>query len=230
MTIVNQGAIYRMSSQKKLNAARASLDFIQPGTTLGVGTGSTVNYLIELLPSIRARVDAVVSSSNASTKLLENNGFNVSTLNEVGGAVDLYIDGADESNKRLQLIKGGGGALTREKVIAGAARNFVCIIDDTKLVGMLGSFPLPIEVLPMAQEFVAHRLLKIRAHPVWREKFVTDNGNHILDVHDLAISNPIEMETRLNQIPGVVTVGLFAHRSADVLLIGDDDGVREMRV
>ena len=140
MTIVNQGAIYRMSSQKKLNAARASLDFIQPGTTLGVGTGSTVNYLIELLPSIRARVDAVVSSSNASTKLLENNGFNVSTLNEVGGAVDLYIDGADESNKRLQLIKGGGGALTREKVIAGAARNFVCIIDDTKLVGMLGSF------------------------------------------------------------------------------------------
>ena len=219
-----------MSSQQKKNAAQASLEFIQPGTTLGVGTGSTVNFLIEMLPSVNDLVDAVVSSSRASTDLLEKHGFKVSTLNEVGGAVDLYVDGADESNKRLQLIKGGGGALTREKVIAGAARRFVCIVDETKLVGMLGGFPLPIEVLPMAQEFVSRQLLKLRAQPVWREGFVTDNGNHILDVHDLTISNPVEMETRLNQIPGLVTAGLFAHRTADVLLIGGDDGVREMRV
>ncbi len=218
-----------MSSQQKRNAAQASLEFIQPGTTLGVGTGSTVNFLIEMLPTVKDRVDAVVSSSRASTELLEEQGFKVSTLNEVGGAVDVYVDGADESNKRLQLIKGGGGALTREKIIAGAARRFVCIVDESKLVGMLGSFPLPIEVIPMAQEFVSRKLLKLRAQPVWREGFVTDNGNHILDVQDLTISNPIEMETRLNQIPGIVTVGLFANRGADVLLIGGDDGVREMR-
>ena len=150
-------------------------------------------------------------------------------LNEVGD-YDIYIDGADESNKRLQLIKGGGGALTREKVLAAAARRFVCIIDETKLVGMLGAFPLPIEVLPMAQELVARRMIKLRAQPIWREGFVTDNGNHILDVHDLQIPNPLEMEARINRIPGVVTVGLFAHRPADILLIGGEDGVREMRV
>ena len=216
------------ASDKKRNAAEAALEFVQPGTALGVGTGSTVNYLIELLPSVRDRIEKVVSSSKASTKLLADQGFEVSTLNEVGD-LDLYIDGADESNKRLQLIKGGGGALTREKVLAGAARRFVCIVDDSKLVGMLGTFPLPVEVLPMAQEFVSRKLLKLRAQPVWREGFVTDNGNHILDVHDLAISNPAEMETRLNQIPGVLTVGIFANRAADVLLIGDDTGVREMR-
>ncbi|MEE4164282.1 MAG: ribose-5-phosphate isomerase RpiA [Woeseiaceae bacterium] len=219
-----------MSSDKKHNAAKASLEFIEPGVTLGVGTGSTVNCLIELLPSVRDRIDAVVSSSIDTTRRLEEHGFEVSTLNETGGRVDVYIDGADESNKRLQLIKGGGGALTREKVIAGAARRFVCIADDSKLVGMLGSFPLPIEVVPMAQEFVARRLLKLRAQPVWREGFVTDNGNHILDVHDLQIPNPIEMENRLNQIPGIVTVGLFAQRGADVLLLGGDEDVREIRV
>ena len=219
-----------MSSDKKHNAAKASLEFIEPGVILGVGTGSTVNCLIELLPSVRDRIDAVVSSSIDTTRRLEEQGFEVSTLNETGGRVDVYIDGADESNKRLQLIKGGGGALTREKVIAGAARRFVCIADDSKLVGMLGTFPLPIEVVPMAQEFVARRLLKLRAQPVWREGFVTDNGNHILDVHDLQIPNPIEMENRLNQIPGIVTVGLFAQRSADVLLLGSDEGVREIRV
>lgn len=216
------------SSDKKRKAAEASLAFIEPGTALGVGTGSTVNFLIDVLPTVRDRIDSVVSSSKASTELLEAQGFEVSTLNEAGD-IDLYIDGADESNKRLQLIKGGGGALTREKVLAGAARRFVCIVDDAKLVGMLGSFPLPIEVLPMAQEFVARKLLKLRAQPIWREGFVTDNGNHILDVHELAITNPLEMEARINQIPGVLTVGIFAHRAADILLIGDDDGVREMR-
>lgn len=216
------------ASDKKRNAAKASLDFIEPGTVLGVGTGSSVDYLIESLPTVRDRIDKIVSSSKTSTDLLQQHGFEVSTLNEAGD-LDLYIDGADESNKRLQLIKGGGGALTREKVLAGAARRFVCIVDDTKLVGMLGAFPLPLEVLPMAQAYVARQLAKMRAQPVWREGFVTDNGNHILDVHGLEIRNPPEMESRLNQIPGVLTVGIFAHRTADVLLIGDDNAVRELR-
>ena len=214
--------------EKKRAVARAAMEFIQPGTTLGVGTGSTVNCLIEMLPEVRNLIDRVVSSSRASTKLLEEKGFEVLTLNETGD-IDLYIDGADESNKHLQLIKGGGGALTREKVLAEAARRFVCIIDDSKLVGILGAFPLPIEVLPMAQELVARRMLKMRGQPIWREGFVTDNGNHILDVHNLQIANPIDMEARINRIPGVVTVGLFAQRPADVLLIADDTGVREMR-
>ena len=216
------------ATEKKRAVARAALEFIQPGTTLGVGTGSTVNCLIEMLPEVRDRIDRVVSSSKASTALLEEQGFEVLTLNETGD-IDLYIDGADESTKHLQLIKGGGGALTREKVLAAAARRFICIIDDSKLVGILGTFPLPVEVLPMAQELVARRMLKMRGQPIWREGFVTDNGNHILDVHNLQIANPIDMEARINSIPGVVTVGLFAERPADILLIADDNGVREMR-
>jgi ribose 5-phosphate isomerase A len=216
------------AAEKKRRAAKASLEFIEPGMVVGIGTGSTVNELIALLPTVKNRIDKVVSSSQASTKLLEDLGFQVTTLNEVG-PVDIYIDGADEANKRLHLIKGGGGALTREKVLAGAARRFVCIVDESKLVGMLGTFPLPIEVIPMAQAFVARQMVKLRAQPIWREGFVTDNGNHILDVHELNISNPLEMETRLNQIPGILTNGLFAHRSADILLIADDNGVREMR-
>ena len=217
-----------MSSDKKQMAARAALDFVEPGTVLGVGTGSTVNCLIDLLPLIRERIEVVVSSSRTTTERLEQQSFEVTTLNEAGD-LDLYIDGADESDKRLRLIKGGGGALTREKVLAGASRRFICLVDEHKLVGMLGRFPLPIEVLPMAQAFVVRRLLKLRAQPVWREGFVTDNGNHILDVHDLTISNPVEMEQRLNQIPGVITVGLFANRPADILLVGGDAGVQEMR-
>ena len=213
--------------QKKLNAARASLDYIENGIILGVGTGSTVNHLIDVLPSVKNRIQAVVSSSNASSALLEERGFEVSMLNAVGD-VDIYIDGADEATKHLQLIKGGGGALTREKIVAGASRRFICIIDDSKQVGMLGTFPLPIEVIPMAQAFVARMLVKMGGQPIWRENFVTDNGNHILDIHNLQITNPLEMETRINQIPGVVTVGLFAHRPADVLIVGDDDGVRTL--
>jgi ribose 5-phosphate isomerase A len=217
------------ATDKKRSVAKAALEFIEPGALLGVGTGSTVNYLIEMLPGVRDRIDRIVSSSKASTTLLEAQGFKVETLNETGD-LDIYIDGADESNKHLQLIKGGGGALTREKVLAAASRRFVCIIDDSKLVGMLGKFPLPIEVLPMAQEFVARRLVKMRGQPIWREGFVTDNGNHILDIHNLQITNPLEMEARINRIPGVVTVGIFADRPADILLIGSDAGVREMRV
>ena len=216
------------STEKKRLAAKAALEFIEPGTALGVGTGSTVNLLIEMLPEVRDRIETVVSSSKATTALLEEQGFEVKTLNEVG-ELDVYIDGADECNKRLHLIKGGGGALTREKVLAAAARRFVCIVDDSKFVGILGNFPLPIEVLPMANDLVSRQLLKMRVHPVWREGFVTDNGNHILDVHDLQIANPIEMEARINKIPGVVSVGIFADRGADVLLIADDDGVRELR-
>jgi ribose 5-phosphate isomerase A len=217
------------SIDKKRNAAKAAMEFIDPGTTLGVGTGSTVNLLIEMLPDIRSKIDRVVSSSKATSALLVEAGFEVSTVNDIGD-FDLYIDGADESNKRLQLIKGGGGALTREKVLASAAKRFICIVDDTKLVGMLGKFPLPIEVVPMAQQLVSRSMLKMRGQPIWRENFVSDNGNHILDVHNLQITNPLEMEARINRIPGVVTVGIFAHRSADILLIGGDDGgVREMR-
>ena len=215
-------------SQKKRNAAKAALEYIGHGSKLGVGTGSTVNYLVDLLPQIRERIDTVVSSSRATTALLQEYGFEVATLNEVGD-VDVYVDGADECNKRLQLLKGGGGALAREKVLASAARRFVCIVDDSKLVGMLGEFPLPIEVLPMAQEFVSRQFLKMRVNPIWRDEFVTDNGNHILDVHGLRIANPVEMEARINGIPGIVAVGIFAHRSADVLLVSGDDGIREMR-
>jgi ribose 5-phosphate isomerase A len=216
------------ANDKKRKAAKAALEFIEPGMTLGVGTGSTVNFLIDMLPEVRDKIDRLVSSSKASSALLEAHGFEVSTLNEVGD-IDIYIDGADESNKRLQLIKGGGGALTREKVLAAAARRFICMVDDSKLVGMLGTFPLPIEVVPMAQQLVSRGMLKMRGQPIWREGLITDNGNHILDVHDLQISNPMEMEERINRIPGVVTVGIFAHRAADILLIGDDSGVREMR-
>ena len=214
-------------SAKKLRAAKASLDYIQDGFVLGVGTGSTVNCLVDLLPDIRQKIESVVSSSSETTARLQDHGFEVSTLNSVGD-LDLYIDGADEATKHMHLVKGGGGALTREKVLAGAARKFVCIIDESKLVGMLGTFPLPIEVLPMAQSYVSRKLVKMRGQPIWRENFVTDNGNHILDVHNLQISNPIELETRINQIAGVITVGIFANRGADVLLIADDNSVRTM--
>jgi ribose 5-phosphate isomerase A len=214
-------------SEKKFAVAKAALNYIENGVVLGIGSGSTVNILIDALPAVRNRIQSLVSSSEATTARLEKHGFEVSTLNSVGD-LDLYIDGADEATKHLHLIKGGGGALTREKVLAGAARRFVCIVDDSKLVGMLGKFPLPIEVIPMAQAFVARQVIKLRGQPIWRENFVTDNGNHILDVHNLNITNPKEMETRLNQLPGVLTVGLFSHRPADILLIGEASGVRTM--
>ena len=215
--------------EKKLLAAKAALDYIDHGVNLGVGTGSTVNELIDLLPSVADRIESIVSSSRATTERLEKLGFEVSLLNSIGD-LDVYIDGADEATKHRQLIKGGGGALTREKILAGASRKFVCIIDDSKQVGMLGKFPLPIEVIPMAQSFVARKMVKMRGQPIWREGFITDNGNHILDVHNLQITNPPELETRINQIPGVVTVGIFAHRPADVLIIAGDSGVRTIGV
>ena len=195
------------ASDQKRSAAEAALEYIEPGVVLGVGTGSTVNFLIEMLPQVRDRIDRCVSSSKASTKATARTTASKSRRSMTVGDIDVYIDGADEATKRLHLIKGGGGALTREKILAGAARRFVCIVDQSKLVGMLGTFPLPVEVLPMAQGFVARKFLQLRAQPIWRENFVTDNGNHILDIHDLSISNPIEMENRLNQVPGILSRG-----------------------
>jgi ribose 5-phosphate isomerase A len=215
-------------NEKKKRAALAALEHLRDGTALGVGTGTTVDHFIAALAGQAGRLDAVVSSSERSTARLRDVGIEVVDLASVG-EIDLYVDGADEATKHMHLIKGGGGALTREKILAGAARRFVCIIDDTKLVAQLGRFPVPIEVIPMARAFVSRQILKGGGRPVWREGFITDNGNHIIDVHDWRIANPTELETRLNQIPGVVTVGIFAHRHADMLLVAGDTEVRTIR-
>ena len=209
---------------KKRHAAQAALALVEDGATIGVGTGSTVNLFIEALARHPGRVRAGVSSSEASSARLQAAGVKILDLNEVTG-LDLYIDGADEANPARQLIKGGGGALTREKIVAAASRRFVCIVDETKLVATLGRFPLPVEVIPMARELVARELARGGGRPVWRSGYVTDNGNHILDVHGLAITDPVGLEAALNQITGVVTVGLFAARPADVLLVGTAAGV-----
>jgi ribose 5-phosphate isomerase A len=213
--------------EKKRMVARAALQHIKPGMVLGVGTGTTVNEFIDELASIRDQIDKVVASSVATADRLASAGFEVSELADAGN-LDLYVDGADEANKHFHLIKGGGGALTREKVLAGAAREFVCLIDDSKWVGVLGTFPLPVEVVPMARSFVARQFVKSRGQPVAREGFLTDNGNEVIDIYNLQITNPVEMENRFNQIPGVVTVGIFAQRPADRILMAADSGVREM--
>ena len=212
----------------KRQAATAALSFIKEGMTLGVGTGSTVDLFIDLLGPHANRLSSVVSSSERSTRRLAAVGIRTVELNSVGD-LDLYVDGADEATKHRHLIKGGGGALTREKIVAAASRRFVCIIDDTKLVATLGRFPLPIEVIPMAQAYVARQIVKAGGQPIWRQDFVTDNGNHIIDVHNLKIVNPLELETRFNQIAGVVTVGIFANHPADVLLIGGAAGVKTIQ-
>ncbi len=214
-------------AEKKRQAARAAAGLLEPGIRLGVGTGSTVNFFIEELARIRDRVAQVVASSRETEQRLRGAGFEVTELPPTGD-LDLYVDGADEANKHFHLIKGGGGALTREKVLAAAARRFVCIIDDSKWVAVLGRFPLPVEVIPMAQSYVSRQLVRSRGQPVLRKGFVTDNGNAILDVHHLVITNPPEMESRLNQIPGVVSVGIFAQRPADVILLAENSGVRRM--
>jgi ribose 5-phosphate isomerase A len=209
---------------RKRHAALAALALVANDSTIGVGTGSTVNLFIEALGQHPGRVRAAVSSSEASSARLRAAGVKVLELNEITG-LDLYIDGADEANPARQLIKGGGGALTREKIVAAASRRFVCIVDETKLVAVLGKFPLPVEVIPMARELVARELTRRGGRPVWRSGCVTDNGNDILDVHDLSITDPVGLESALNQITGVVTVGLFAARPADVLLVGTAAGV-----
>lgn len=213
------------SDEKKRIAAEGSIAYVKADSIIGVGTGSTVNHFIDLLAEkMSGQIKATVSSSEASSERLRAHGFKVVDLNQVDG-LDLYVDGADESNQALHLIKGGGGALTREKIIAAASTQFVCIADDSKLVDTLGAFPLPVEVIPMARELVMRELIKLGGQPQLREGFVTDNGNQILDIHGLQISDAIEMETRINQITGVVCVGLFAHRGADVLILGGDDGI-----
>ena len=209
--------------EQKKQAALKSLEFINDDCILGVGTGSTVNHLIEALPSVKNKIEAVTSSSEASTKLLEENGFRVDDLSSVGSP-DVYIDGADEITQHFHMIKGGGGALTREKIIAEASRKFVCIIDGSKLVDLLGKFPLPVEVIPMAKSLVARELTKLGGLPELRHDFVTDNGNLILDVHNLKILDPVDIESHINNIPGVVTNGIFAKRSANVMIIGNEQG------
>ena len=215
------------AEEKKQQVATAALSLLSDGMVLGVGTGSTVNALIDLLAPWKTRLRGAVSSSAASTARLQALGIRVLDLNEVPD-LGIYIDGADEANPRRELIKGGGAALTREKIIAAAARRFVCIADDSKLVEVLGKFPLPVEVIPMARELVTRRLTALGGRPVWRAGIVTDNGNQIIDVHDLRITEPRALEASINQIVGVVTVGLFAARPADVLIIGGDSGVRSI--
>ena len=211
---------------KKRAAAEAAVEYVKSGSIIGVGTGSTVNHFIDLLAAKMAdRITAAVSSSEASSERLRAHGIPVTDLNEAG-KLDLYVDGADESNARLELIKGGGGALTREKIIAAASREFICIADDSKLVETLGAFPLPVEVIPMARELVADALRELGGEPRLRGDFVTDNGNQILDVHGLQITDACALETHINQLTGVVCVGLFAQRPADLLILAGDDGLK----
>ena len=211
----------------KKMVAEAALEYVVPGTVIGIGTGSTANHFIDFLAGIKHRIDGTVASSRASAERLAAHGIPVLDLN-AAGELSVYIDGADESNHYLQLVKGGGGALTREKIVAACAEKFVCIADGSKLVNVLGTFPLPVEVIPMARSLVARELVKRGGQPVYREGFVTDNGNVILDVHNLRIMEPAQLEQDLNNIPGVVTNGLFALRPADVLLLGTGDGVRKL--
>jgi ribose 5-phosphate isomerase A len=214
-------------NQAKKAVAEAALAYLVPGEILGVGTGSTVNYFIDALASRKADIAGAVSSSEASSARLKAIGIPVLDANSAG-PLSIYVDGADEADKHLRLIKGGGAALTREKIVAEAARSFVCIVDESKLVPVLGKFPLPVEVIPMARSLVARKLAALGGDPRWREGVVTDNGNVILDVHGLQIVDPVGLEATINQIPGVVTVGLFARRKADVLLIGGPQGVRRL--
>lgn len=211
------------ADQKKQIAAEAALAYVEENSIIGVGTGSTVNHFIDALAARKLRIRGAVSSSEASTERLRKHRVDVFDLNSAGD-LDVYVDGADESDHQLRLIKGGGAALTREKIVAAASQRFVCIADDSKLVKVLGKFPLPVEVIPMARSYVARQLLKLGGEPVWRENVTTDNGNQILDVHGLAITDPVGLEETINQIVGVVTVGLFARRPADVLILGTDAG------
>jgi len=211
--------------EMKRKAAEAAAEYVITDEIVGVGTGSTVNHFIDGLAEIKHKIKGAVSSSVASTERMQDYGIRVYDLNEVNG-IEVYIDGADESDHYLNLIKGGGGALTREKIIAGASKKFVCIADESKLVDVMGEFPLPVEVIPMARSFIARELVKLGGRPVYRDGFVTDNGNDILDVHDLKIMEPVKLENELNKLPGIVTVGIFANRPADVLILGTAEGAK----
>lgn len=212
---------------QKIQVAEAALAWVKADAVLGVGTGSTVNCFIDALAASKVRIEAAVSSSEATTERLKAAGINVRELN-LTGTLDIYVDGADEFDPHRRLIKGGGGALTREKIVAGASRKFVCIVDESKKVGVLGRFPLPIEVIPMARSFVARQLVAMGGQPELREGFTTDNGNVILDVHNMDLVDPVAVEKQINNLPGVVTCGLFAVRPADVVLMATVKGVVEI--
>ena len=214
--------------EMKKAAAQAALAYVETGAIIGIGTGSTANHFIDLLAGIKGKIEGTVASSVASAERLKKHGIPVFDLNAVGD-LSLYVDGADESTRHLHLIKGGGGALTREKIVVAASKKFVCIADESKLVDVLGKFPLPVEVIPMARSYVARQIVKLGGQPVLREGFTTDNGNVILDVHNLKIMNPVEMEGKLNNIVGVVTNGLFAMRPADVLILGTPSGAKTLK-
>lgn len=215
----------------KRAVAKAALDYITPHldrrSIIGVGTGSTANFFIDLLADIRDDFDGAVASSEATAKRLRSHGIEVYELNNVS-EMEFYVDGADEANERLELIKGGGGALTREKIVAAVAKTFICIADESKQVDILGDFPLPVEVIPMARSHVGREIVKLGGDPVYRDGFTTDNGNIIIDIHNLDISRPIKVEEKLNNIVGIVTNGLFARRPADLLLLGTGDGVKSI--
>ena len=216
----------------KQAVGQAAVDYIKPhldeDSIIGVGTGSTANCFIDALAAVKHLFDGAVASSEASAERLKSHGIPVYDLNSVDG-MDFYIDGADEINEHLEMIKGGGAALTREKIVAAVAKKFVCVADESKMVGMMGAFPLPVEVVPMARSHVARELVKLGGDPVWREGVVTDNGGQILDVHNLKIQSPMQLESEINQITGVITNGLFAQRGADVLLLGTQDGVKTLK-
>lgn len=209
----------------KKAVAHAAIEYVETGAYIGVGTGSTANYFIDELAQVKTKIEGTVASSEASKQRLEKHGIRVLELNAVD-EIAVYVDGADEANKHLQLIKGGGGALTREKIVTAVAKKFVCIADESKLVDVLGAFPLPVEVIPMARSYVARELVKLGGQPIYREGFITDNGNIILDVRNLEILDAPQLEQKINNITGVVTNGLFAARPADILLLATQDGVQ----
>ena len=213
---------------KKKAAAYAALEYVEKDTIIGVGTGSTVNYFIDALATVKNNIVGAVSSSDASTAKLKGYGIEVFDLNEVS-ELSVYVDGADEINPYNHMIKGGGAALTREKIVSAVAKKFICIVDDTKNVDILGAFPLPVEVIPMARSYVARELVNLGGDPVYREGVITDNGNVILDVHNLQIAEPLTLENQINSIVGVVTNGLFANRAANIVLVGSEDGVKTLK-
>jgi ribose 5-phosphate isomerase A len=210
--------------KQKLAVAQAALQYVPVGEIIGIGTGSTTNFFIDELAKIKHKIDGAVASSEATANRLKKHGIEVLSLNSVS-SIPVYIDGADEITRNMHMIKGGGGALTREKIVAAVAQKFICIADQSKLVKVLGKFPLPIEVIPMARSYVAREIVLLGGQPAWRQDVITDNGNIILDIHNLNILNPVELESTINQITGVVTNGLFAKRGADILLMGTDQGV-----
>lgn len=215
--------------EQKRAVAQAAIQHVSVGSIVGVGTGSTANYFIDELAKIKHKIEGAVASSESTAQRLREHHIEVLDLNSVG-ELPVYIDGADEITEHLHMIKGGGGALTREKIVAATAKEFVCVADHSKLVGVLGTFPIPVEVIPMARSYVARAIVQLGGHPVLRQGFITDNGNVILDIHGLQILNPVELETNLNQITGIVTNGLFARRGANVLLLGTDRGIRTINI